>query len=134
MIELTHDTFADRPEVARHEHGLIVFGQVFAGQETFFARRDPPAQEDLAQPDKENDVHQVLDGEGIEEMLRGLVQDQDGRASGKNQRKKRDKNDRGRNRHQNRVRAFRLGPERVESRHRRGRRSVQIEITDAIHG
>src|SRR3981081_1193821 len=88
MIEFAGDALADRSEILRDKDRLIVLRQVMQTEKTFLARGDSPPDEDVAKPNKEHDVHQVLDGERIKEMLRRFVENEHSRASGKNERKK----------------------------------------------
>jgi len=82
-------------------------------EEIFLAGGDAPAHEEVAQPDKKNNVHQILGGEGIDKMLGRLVENEDSRASGKNEGEKNDEDDTGEGGQENRPRASRLRPERI---------------------
>ena len=110
MIELAGDAFPDRPQILRDKHALIVLRQIMQLEKILLAGGDAPAHEKVAQPDKEDDVHEVLNGEGIDEMLRRFVENEDSGAAGKNEREEDDEDDAGGGREQDGARAPAASP------------------------
>src|SRR4051812_32745940 len=72
-VELVRDLASDWPKILEPEDRLVVFRQEALVEKTLLARRDAPADEEFPEPDEEDDVHHVLDGERVDEMLRRLV-------------------------------------------------------------
>src|SRR5207249_1343767 len=73
-IELAVDAVAQHTQIARLQHGLLVFRQEAHSGETHLAHSHPPAHKELAQPEKEKDVLEILNCERIGEVGRWIVE------------------------------------------------------------
>src|SRR5262249_20940278 len=78
VLPIELDTYppADRSQVPRTEHRLLVFRQKASMKESGLMNPRSPADKQFAEPDEEHDVHRVLNRERIREVSRTVVQDQ----------------------------------------------------------
>ena len=75
-VERACDVAPYGTQIRELQDGGLVLGQILLTQELQFPRADPPSHEQLTQSDEEQDVHEVLDREGIREVRRGIVEEQ----------------------------------------------------------
>jgi hypothetical protein len=115
VIEQIGYPASDRAEIVRDQHSPVVLGKKMRVEKILFPHRRPPPNEQFAQRDKKDHVHDVLNRERVKEMQRRMIQNQDRRSPGEHQSQKPNEEHAGDGSESNRGGSLRLLPESSKS-------------------